>query len=182
MYQTIHSTLHFWVVIYSALTKPHARPHALLADPVLQRQRDILGKGCQGLYIPWKVTGMVHSTSALAISVRSLALRMRRYPGLWEPGATTMVSRTPGDASSTSFTVGAGVGQKGCCLCAAVKYRRPRRPHQASGQTEARRGTSLVPAIPRSPWFSHLACRSYSWGNKKGKSQRSENVCLTNCV
>lgn len=50
----------------------------------------------QGLYMPWKVTGMVQSTSARAISDRSLALRMRRYPGLCEPGATTMVSSTPG--------------------------------------------------------------------------------------
>lgn len=49
---------------------------------------------------------MVHSTSALAISVRSLALRMRRYPGLWEPGATTMVSRTPGEESVSPFAVG----------------------------------------------------------------------------
>lgn len=49
----------------------------------------------QGLYIPWKVTGMSHSTSALAISDRSLALRISMYAGLWEPGAATMVNSTP---------------------------------------------------------------------------------------
>lgn len=50
---------------------------------------------------------MVHSTSALAISDRSLALRMRRYPGLWEPGATTIVSSTPaGHSKTTAIVVG----------------------------------------------------------------------------
>lgn len=48
-----------------------------------------------GLYMPWKVTGDMTSTSARAISDRSLALRIRQYVGLWAPGHTTMVSRTP---------------------------------------------------------------------------------------
>lgn len=48
-----------------------------------------------GLYMPWKVTGDMMSTSARAISDRSLALRIRQYVGLWAPGHTTMVSSTP---------------------------------------------------------------------------------------
>lgn len=50
----------------------------------------------QGLYIPWKVTGMMTSTAARAISVRSLASRMRRKAGRWpSPGFTTMLRSTP---------------------------------------------------------------------------------------
>lgn len=118
------------------------------------------GKGHQGLYIPWKVTGMLHSTSALAISVRSLALRIRRYPGLWEPGATTMVSSTPGDqhvrsSRDQSYQSMQELVVKRMCFCVAVKYRRLRLLHQVSGQTGAQRGTSPVLATPRSPWFSH---------------------------
>ncbi len=48
-----------------------------------------------GLYMPWKVTGDMMSTSALAISDRSLAFKIRQYVGLWAPGATTIVIKTP---------------------------------------------------------------------------------------
>ena len=50
---------------------------------------------CYFLYIPWKVTGIGQSTSALAISDMSLALRISMYPDFWAPGDTTTVNRTP---------------------------------------------------------------------------------------
>lgn len=87
----------------------------------------VILSGFYGLYIPWKVTGMLHSTSARAISDRSLALRMRRYPGLWEPGATTMVSSTPeGSALHYHKTILNIVGVRleilclQCCWCTII--------------------------------------------------------------
>lgn len=45
---------------------------------------------------PWKVTGILVSTSALATSLKSLAFRIRRYAGFCPaPGLTTTLRTTP---------------------------------------------------------------------------------------
>lgn len=135
----------------------------LLAD-VLGRLTMILWELLYyGLYIPWKVTGMSHSTSALATSDRSLALRMSMYAGLWEPGAATMVSITPvgtaqNDHSTSSLTDARA--KLNIVFWLLLLYHHPHRHRQGSEQTEAQRGMSQAPAIPRSPWSSRSTCRS----------------------
>lgn len=54
--------------------------------------------------MPWRVTGMMTSTSARAISVRSAALSMRRNAGFWEtPGFTTILRRTPEKSTRKTY-------------------------------------------------------------------------------
>lgn len=113
---------------------------------------------------------MLQSTSALAISDRSLALRMRRYAGLWEPGAATMVNSTPvgHDArlSLDNFYHGRRRNESNVYML-QMTYHHPHPPHQESGQTGAQRGRSLVLATPRSPWSSRPTCRSAHRGTKQ---------------
>lgn len=49
----------------------------------------------QGLYRPWRVTGMMVLTSALASSVSLVASSTSRKPGLSAPGFTTTLNSTP---------------------------------------------------------------------------------------
>jgi len=59
-------------------------------------RRRAAGSGHARLKSPWNVTGMFTSTSALATSLMSLALRMRRKAGFGPaPGLITMLSTTP---------------------------------------------------------------------------------------
>lgn len=82
--------------------------------------------------MPWRVTGIMTSTSARAISVRSVALSMRRNAGLWvTPGFTTILRRTPKKSRKKTFIL--RINRSEIYLLFSKKYGLPSSSSLASG-------------------------------------------------